>query len=670
MKVMQKPARAQGRNNQVADQTADNAKLPASQKIYIESNGLRVPFREVALTPSRTMDGSLEENEPVRVYDTSGPWTDFDQNHNVQHGLPGHRSEWIIARGDIEEYEGRDILPQDNGYLIKGAEEIARVKERGTLEEFPGLRRKPLRAKPDVCVTQMHYARKGIVTPEMEFVAIRENLGRRFGVPALAGLLNEEEPPKGGTPNINDRSSLYHQHKGESFGASIPEFVTPEFVRDEVARGRAIIPANINHPESEPMIIGRNFLVKINANIGNSAIASSIDEEVEKMRWSTLWGADTVMDLSTGKNIHATREWILRNSPVPIGTVPIYQALEKVNGKAEDLTWEIYRDTLIEQAEQGVDYFTIHAGVRLPYIPLTAKRTTGIVSRGGSIMAKWCLAHHEESFLYTRFREICEIMRTYDVSFSLGDGLRPGSIADANDEAQFAELDTLGELTKIAWAMDCQVMIEGPGHVPMHLIKENMDRQLEVCGEAPFYTLGPLTTDIAPGYDHITSGIGAAMIGWYGTAMLCYVTPKEHLGLPNKQDVKEGVITYKLAAHAADLAKGHPGAQYRDNALSKARFEFRWEDQFNLGLDPEKAKEFHDETLPAEGAKLAHFCSMCGPHFCSMKITQDVREYAAQQGVEEEKALAVGMGEKAKEFVASGGEIYSGNLPDGAKHDH
>ena len=667
---MQKPARAQGRNNQVAGQTADNAKLPASKKIYIESNGLRVPFREIALTPSRTVDGSLEENEPVRVYDTSGPWTDFDQNHNVQHGLPRHRSEWIIARGDIEEYEGRDILPQDNGYLIKGAEEIARVKERGTLEEFPGLRRKPLRAKPDVCVTQMHYARKGIVTPEMEFVAIRENLGRRFGVPALAGLLNEEEPPKGGTPNINDRSSLYHQHKGESFGASIPEFVTPEFVRDEVARGRAIIPANINHPESEPMIIGRNFLVKINANIGNSAIASSIDEEVEKMRWSTLWGADTVMDLSTGKNIHATREWILRNSPVPIGTVPIYQALEKVNGKAEDLTWEIYRDTLIEQAEQGVDYFTIHAGVRLPYIPLTAKRTTGIVSRGGSIMAKWCLAHHEESFLYTRFREICEIMRTYDVSFSLGDGLRPGSIADANDEAQFAELDTLGELTKIAWAMDCQVMIEGPGHVPMHLIKENMDRQLEVCGEAPFYTLGPLTTDIAPGYDHITSGIGAAMIGWYGTAMLCYVTPKEHLGLPNKQDVKEGVITYKLAAHAADLAKGHPGAQYRDNALSKARFEFRWEDQFNLGLDPEKAKEFHDETLPAEGAKLAHFCSMCGPHFCSMKITQDVREYAAQQGVEEEKALAVGMGEKAKEFVASGGEIYSGNLPDGAKHDH
>jgi phosphomethylpyrimidine synthase len=467
-----------------------------------------------------------------------------------------------------------------------------------------------------------------------------------------------------------DRSSLFHQHQGESFGASVPKFVTPEFVRDEIARGRAIIPANINHPEAEPMAIGRNFLVKINANIGNSAIASSIEEEVEKMRWATLWGADTVMDLSTGKNIHATREWILRNSPVPIGTVPIYQALEKVNGKAEDLTWEIYRDTLIEQAEQGVDYFTIHAGVRLPYIRLTANRTTGIVSRGGSIMAKWCLAHHEESFLYTRFREICEIMRAYDVSFSLGDGLRPGSIADANDEAQFAELETLGELTKIAWEMDCQTMIEGPGHVPMHLIKENMDKQLEVCGEAPFYTLGPLTTDIAPGYDHITSGIGAAMIGWFGCAMLCYVTPKEHLGLPNKKDVKEGVITYKLAAHAADLAKGHPGAQYRDNALSKARFEFRWEDQFNLSLDPEVAKEYHDETLPAEGAKLAHFCSMCGPHFCSMKITQDVREYAAKENIEAEKALAVGMAEKSKEFAAKGGEIYHGNVPEGAKDHH
>ncbi len=675
---MQKPARNRGRNGQLDQQTADTAKLPASRKIYVESNGLRVPFREIALTPSRAMDGKMEANAPVCVYDTSGPWTDPDQTHDVGAGLPAHRLIWITSRDDVEQYEGRSILPQDNGYLTKGAEKIAMQKPappvvpagpspsleteqggnaQGRLQEFPGLKRAPLRAKPGACVTQMHYARKGIVTPEMEFIAIRENLGRTLDRRRLAGI------------DRNDRSSLNHQHKGESFGASIPEFVTPEFVRDEVARGRAIIPANINHPESEPMIIGRNFLVKINANIGNSAIASSIEEEVEKMRWSTLWGADTVMDLSTGKNIHATREWILRNSPVPIGTVPIYQALEKVGGKAEELTWEIYRDTLVEQAEQGVDYFTIHAGVRLPYIPLTAKRTTGIVSRGGSIMAKWCLAHHEESFLYTRFREICEIMRTYDVSFSLGDGLRPGSIADANDDAQFAELDTLGELTKIAWSMDCQAMVEGPGHVPMHLIKENMDRQLAVCGEAPFYTLGPLTTDIAPGYDHITSGIGAAMIGWFGTAMLCYVTPKEHLGLPNKQDVKEGVITYKLAAHAADLAKGHPGAQYRDNALSKARFEFRWEDQFNLGLDPEKAKEFHDETLPAEGAKLAHFCSMCGPHFCSMKITQDVREYAEKQGVAEEKALAVGMSEKAKEFVAAGAAIYrSADGPDHSEH--
>ncbi len=639
--------------------------LPASTKVYIEAGDLRVPFREIALSPSKEMNGTLVENEPVRVYDTSGPWTDPQFRGNVREGLPALRRDWILSRDDVEEYEGREILPQDNGYLTKGAEEIAMQRpEReqgrtahGRLEEFPGLKRASLRAKPGMNVTQMHYARQGIITPEMEYVAIRENLGRQ----AAYDHLTQSER--------SDRSSLNHQHKGESFGASIPEFVTPEFVRDEVARGRAIIPSNINHPESEPMVIGRNFLVKINANIGNSAIASSIEEEVEKMRWSTLWGADTVMDLSTGKNIHATREWILRNSPVPIGTVPIYQALEKVNGKAEDLTWEIYRDTLIEQAEQGVDYFTIHAGVRLPYIPMTAKRTTGIVSRGGSIMAKWCLAHHEESFLYTRFREICEIMRTYDVAFSLGDGLRPGSIADANDEAQFAELDTLGELTKIAWEMDCQTMIEGPGHVPMHLIKENMDKQLEVCGEAPFYTLGPLTTDIAPGYDHITSGIGAAMIGWFGTAMLCYVTPKEHLGLPNKQDVKEGVITYKLAAHAADLAKGHPGAQYRDNALSKARFEFRWEDQFNLGLDPEKAKEFHDETLPAEGAKLAHFCSMCGPHFCSMKITQDVREYAAAQNIEAEKALAVGMSEKAKEFLTSGGEIYRG-APNGVEYDH
>jgi phosphomethylpyrimidine synthase len=523
-----------------------------------------------------------------------------------------------------------------------------------------------LRAKPRACVTQLHYARQGIITPEMEFIAIRENLGRELAFNSGSTeerehwdrALNKGLARPGGVEASRD--SLFHQHRGQSFGAAIPEYVTPEFVRDEVARGRAIIPANINHPESEPMIIGRNFLVKINANIGNSAVLSSIDDEVEKMRWSIICGGDTVMDLSTGKNIHATREWIIRNSPVPIGTVPIYQALEKVGGKAEDLTWEIFRDTLIEQAEQGVDYFTIHAGVRLPYIPMTAKRTTGIVSRGGSIMAKWCLAHHEESFLYTHFRDICEIMAAYDISFSLGDGLRPGSIADANDEAQFAELETLGELTKIAWEYDCQVMIEGPGHVPMHLIKENMDKQLETCHEAPFYTLGPLTTDIAPGYDHITSAIGAAMIGWYGTAMLCYVTPKEHLGLPNKKDVKDGVIAYKIAAHAADLAKGHPGAQFRDNALSKARFEFRWEDQFNLSLDPEVAREYHDETLPQEGAKLAHFCSMCGPHFCSMKITQDVREYAAQKEIDEQAALGVGMKEKAEEFVAAGGEIYRG----------
>ncbi len=654
-------------NNEIQEKMASEVNLPSSRKIYVETNGntinenghnLRIPFREIALSPSKNMDDELEENPPVRVYDTSGVWADPLVKCDVREGLPTLRREWILGRGDVEEYEGREILPQDNGYLTKGAEDVAKIKDAGKLEEFPALKRPPLRAKSGKNVSQMHYAKKGIITPEMEYVAIRENLGRQIAFEALQKAHGD------------GRDSLFHQHKGESFGASVPEFVTPEFVRDEVARGRAIIPANINHPETEPMIIGRNFLVKINANIGNSAIASSIEEEVEKMRWATLWGADTVMDLSTGKNIHATREWILRNSPVPIGTVPIYQALEKVNGKAEDLTWEIYRDTLIEQAEQGVDYFTIHAGVRLPYIPMTAKRTTGIVSRGGSIMAKWCLAHHEESFLYTRFREICEIMQTYDVSFSLGDGLRPGSIADANDEAQFAELDTLGELTKIAWEMDCQTMVEGPGHVPMHLIKENMDKQLEVCDEAPFYTLGPLTTDIAPGYDHITSGIGAAMIGWFGCAMLCYVTPKEHLGLPNKKDVKEGVITYKLAAHAADLAKGHPAAQYRDNALSKARFEFRWEDQFNLALDPEVAKEYHDETLPAEGAKLAHFCSMCGPHFCSMKITQDVREYARDQDIAEEKALAVGMAEKAKEFVETGSEIYHGNIPDGVDTEH
>jgi phosphomethylpyrimidine synthase len=652
---------------EIKEKNSGNTAFPASNKTYVTTNGdtrndykfeLRVPFREISLSPTRNLKNELEENPDVRVYDTSGVWSDPNVKCDVREGLPALRRDWIVARGDVEEYVGREILPQDNGYLTKGAEEVAKIKSNGKLEEFPGLKRAPLRAQSGKCVTQMHYARRGIVTPEMEYVAIRENLGRKIAFEAMQNGAG------------SDRSSLLHQHAGESFGAAIPKYVTPEFVRDEVARGRAIIPANINHPESEPMAIGRNFLVKINANIGNSAITSSIEEEVEKMRWACKWGADTVMDLSTGKNIHATREWILRNSPVPIGTVPIYQALEKVNGKAEDLTWEIYRDTLIEQAEQGVDYFTIHAGVRLPYIRLTANRTTGIVSRGGSIMAKWCLSHHEESFLYTRFREICEIMRAYDVSFSLGDGLRPGSIADANDAAQFAELDTLGELTKIAWEMDCQTMIEGPGHVPMHLIKENMDKQLEICGEAPFYTLGPLTTDIAPGYDHITSAIGAAMIGWFGTSMLCYVTPKEHLGLPNKKDVKEGVITYKLAAHAADLAKGHPGAQIRDNALSKARFEFRWEDQFNLALDPEVAREYHDETLPAEGAKLAHFCSMCGPHFCSMKITQEVREFAAENQVDETAAIELGLKAKSAEFVTAGGEIYHGNIPDGAKDHH
>jgi phosphomethylpyrimidine synthase len=644
----------EGRGKMTEKTFTGNKSFPNSHKIYVETNGatenakrhnLRIPFREISLNPTRNhATGELEANEPVRVYDASGAWGDPDFNGDVREGLPALRREWIISRGDVEEYEGRETRPQDDGYLTETAREFARHKDSARLEEFPGLRRRPLRARAGSCVTQMHYARRGIITPEMEYVALRENMGRT----AERGTFDESQR----------QDSLFHQHSGQSFGASMPREITPEFVRDEVARGRAIIPANINHPESEPMIIGRNFLVKINANIGNSAVASSIEEEVEKMRWATRWGADTVMDLSTGRNIHATREWILRNSPVPIGTVPIYQALEKVNGKAEELTWEIYRDTLIEQAEQGVDYFTIHAGVRLPYIPLTARRMTGIVSRGGSIMAKWCLAHHTESFLYTRFREICEIMRAYDVSFSLGDGLRPGSIADANDKAQFAELETLGELTKIAWEMDCQTMIEGPGHVPMHLIKENMERQLAVCDEAPFYTLGPLTTDIAPGYDHITSAIGAAMIGWFGTAMLCYVTPKEHLGLPDRDDVKTGVITYKLAAHAADLAKGHPGAQFRDNALSKARFEFRWEDQFNLALDPEVAREYHDETLPAEGAKTAHFCSMCGPHFCSMKITQDVREYAAQKELDEQSALQEGMKEKAAEFVTSGAEIY------------
>jgi phosphomethylpyrimidine synthase len=628
--------------------------LPNSRRIYIDGQqfGVRVPFREIDQNPTRNFKNELEENPPVRVYDTSGPYGDPSVRTDVREGLPQLRRDWIINRGDVEEYEGRSIQPIDDGYLNFEAAQTAR--EKGRLEDFPTLRRTPLRAKKGSCVTQMHYAKRGIITPEMEFIAIRENLGRERG--HLGRNFTDEES---GQDARAPRDSLAYQHRGQSFGASIPSYVTPEFVRDEVARGRAIIPANINHPESEPMIIGRNFLVKINANIGNSAVLSSIDDEVEKMRWAIKCGSDTVMDLSTGKNIHATREWIIRNSPVPIGTVPIYQALEKVGGKAEELTWEIFRDTLIEQAEQGVDYFTIHAGVRLPYIPMTAKRTTGIVSRGGSIMAKWCLAHHEESFLYTRFREICEIMAAYDVSFSLGDGLRPGSIADANDEAQFAELETQGELTKIAWEYDCQVMNEGPGHVPMHLIKENMEKQIEWCGEAPFYTLGPLTTDIAPGYDHITSAIGAAMIGWYGTAMLCYVTPKEHLGLPNKKDVKDGVIAYKIAAHAADLAKGHPGAQFRDNALSKARFEFRWEDQFNLSLDPEVAREYHDETLPQEGAKLAHFCSMCGPHFCSMKITQDVREYAATHGVSDADALKVGMDEKSKEFVEQGAEVYA-----------
>ena len=620
--------------------------LPNSRKVYVNGElhrDLRVPFREISLAPTKSMDGTIEPNEPVRVYDTSGPWGDMDFRGDVEEGLPSLRANWIRERNDVDEIEGRLVRPQDDGYLsVPHAEHSA--KRNGNSEfgmRNAKLQRKPLRAKPGKVVTQLWYARHGIITPEMEFIAIREN-----GDAEVSGQKSEV------------RNDLGFAHAGESFGASIPREITPEFVRDEVARGRAIIPANINHPESEPMIIGRNFLVKINANIGNSAVASSIEEEVEKMRWATKWGADTVMDLSTGKNIHATREWIIRNSPVPIGTVPIYQALEKVGGRAEELTWEIYRDTLIEQAEQGVDYFTVHAGVLLRYIPMTARRATGIVSRGGSIMAKWCLAHHQESFLYTRWDEICEIMAAYDVSFSIGDGLRPGSIADANDEAQFAELYTQGELTQRAWKHHVQVMNEGPGHVPMHMIKENMEKQLEWCGEAPFYTLGPLTTDIAPGYDHITSAIGAAMIGWYGCAMLCYVTPKEHLGLPNKKDVKDGVIAYKIAAHAADLAKGHPGAQYRDNAISKARFEFRWEDQFNLSLDPETAREFHDETLPQEGAKTAHFCSMCGPHFCSMKITEDVRKYAAEHGLTNEAAIESGLQEKRKEFIESGAEVY------------
>ncbi len=615
--------------------------ISGSKKIYVEGSrpDIRVPMREIAqrstqlegqVSNAKTQgEAEAEENPPVTVYDTSGPYTDPDVQIDLLKGLAPHRESWILERGDTQ------VLKAPSSHY---------AQQRLNDDDLDHLRfqhlRQPRRALAGKNVSQMHYARKGIITPEMEYVAIREDLKLR----------ELRTDPRYRT--------LLKQHPGHSFGAAIPEQITPEFVRDEIARGRAIIPANINHLELEPMIIGRNFLVKVNTNIGNSAVTSSISEEVEKLVWSARWGGDTLMDLSTGKNIHETREWVIRNSPVPIGTVPIYQALEKVNGKAEDLTWETFRDTLIEQAEQGVDYFTIHAGVRLKYVPLTAQRVTGIVSRGGSIMAKWCLAHHRENFLYTKFEEICEIMKAYDVSFSLGDGLRPGSLADANDAAQFGELETLGELTQIAWKHDIQVMIEGPGHVPMQMIKENMDKQLDSCDEAPFYTLGPLTTDIAPGYDHITSGIGAAQIGWYGTAMLCYVTPKEHLGLPNKQDVRDGIITYKISAHAADLAKGHPGAQLRDNALSKARFEFRWEDQFNLGLDPDKAREFHDETLPKDSAKVAHFCSMCGPNFCSMKITQDVREYAAKKGLEEQTALSKGMAEKADEFRAKGSEIY------------
>ncbi len=603
--------------------------LPASRKVYLAGSrpDLRVPMREIALTPTRLAGGGVEEiNPPFAVYDTSGAYTDPDAKIDVRAGLAPIRQSWISERNDTE-------------LLLQPSSEYGRSRLMDpalAAIRFPHIGA-PRRARSGANVSQMHYAKKGVITPEMEYIALREN--QMLVQARLPGRLGE-------------------QHAGQSFGAAIPDVITPEFVRSEVARGRAIIPVNINHPECEPMIIGRNFLVKINANIGNSAVASSIEEEVEKMIWAIRWGSDTVMDLSTGKNIHETREWILRNSPVPIGTVPIYQALEKVNGKIEELTWEMYRDTLIEQAEQGVDYFTIHAGVRLRYVPMTANRVAGIVSRGGAILAKWCLAHHKENFLYTHFEDICEIMKAYDVSFSLGDGLRPGAIADANDAAQFGELETLGELTKIAWRHDVQTMIEGPGHVPMHLIKINMEKQLAECHEAPFYTLGPLTTDIAPGYDHLTSGIGAAMIGWFGCAMLCYVTPKEHLGLPNREDVKAGVITYKIAAHAADLAKGHPGAQARDNALSKARFEFRWEDQFNLSLDPETAKSYHDETLPAEGAKVAHFCSMCGPHFCSMKITEDVRAYAASKEVEADAAFTLGMIEKSAEFKAQGAEIY------------
>jgi phosphomethylpyrimidine synthase len=652
----------------VGPQSGD--RLPNSSRIYVTGSlhpDLRVPFREINLSPTKMRDGGEEANAPVRVYDCSGPWGDPDFKGTVEEGLPALRRDWILKRGDVKEYDGRVTAAQDNGYLSNvHAESRDDVKFKIQNLKF---QRKPMRASAGHPVTQLWYARQGIVTPEMEFIAIRENMrvaGCELRIADLSGDLGRNDLSKqhegSGQQSIqNPKSEIENGRAPSVFGRfpqRIPAEITPEFVRSEVAAGRAIIPSNINHPENEPMIIGRNFLVKINANIGNSAVASSIEEEVEKMRWATKWGADTVMDLSTGKNIHATREWILRNSPVPIGTVPIYQALEKVAGRAEELTWEIYRDTLIEQCEQGVDYFTIHAGVLLRFIPLTARRMTGIVSRGGSILAKWCLAHHQENFCYTHWDEICEIMAAYDVSFSIGDGLRPGSIADANDEAQFGELKTQGELTERAWEHGVQVMNEGPGHVPMHLIQENMEKQLEWCHEAPFYTLGPLTTDIAPGYDHITSAIGAAMIGWYGCAMLCYVTPKEHLGLPDRQDVKDGVIAYKIAAHAADLAKGHPGAQYRDNALSKARFEFRWEDQFNLSLDPETAREYHDETLPQEGAKSAHFCSMCGPHFCSMKITEDVRKYAAEQGIAEDEALKKGLAEKSREFVEKGAEVY------------
>jgi phosphomethylpyrimidine synthase len=655
-RVAQAPRLSDGAPRAVESSPHSSEQLPGSKRVYLAGKihpDVRVPMREIELTPTKSYTGAIEQNEPVRIYDCSGPWGDSSFKGNVEEGLPALRAKWIRARGDVEECEAKS--PQSTVHSPQST-----------------IGRKPLRAKPGKAVTQFAYARAGIITPEMEFIAIRETMRG-----AHAPRVFADAPRIGDLSHDLARNDLDKQHEGSAqssilnpqssftpsvfrrFPQHIPAEITPEFVRNEVAAGRAIIPSNINHPESEPMIIGRNFLVKINANIGNSAVASSIEEEVEKMRWATKWGADTVMDLSTGKNIHATREWILRNSPVPIGTVPIYQALEKVGGKAEDLTWEIYRDTLIEQAEQGVDYFTVHAGVLLRFIPMTARRMTGIVSRGGAILAKWCLAHHQENFTYTHWDEICDIMAAYDVSFSIGDGLRPGSIADANDEAQFAELKVQGELTERAWKHGVQVMNEGPGHIPMHLIEENMHKQLEWCHEAPFYTLGPLTTDIAPGYDHFTSGIGAAMIGWYGCALLCYVTPKEHLGLPDKKDVKDGVIAYKIAAHAADLAKGHPGAQYRDNALSKARFEFRWEDQFNLSLDPVTACEFHDETLPQDGAKTAHFCSMCGPHFCSMKITEDVRKYAEEQKVSENEALQKGMEQKAREFREKGAEIYA-----------